>query len=418
MDSLPFVIVGHVDHGKSTLIGRLLYDTESLPPDKIEEIRRASSDLGRETEFAYLLDHLEEERRQGVTIDTTQVFFSTPNREYVIIDAPGHVEFVKNMATGASQADAAVLIVDAKEGVREQTTRHAYILSLLGVRQIIVVCNKMDLAGYSQEAYRTLHDTLTGLFDSLSLSPLCYIPISAMKGDNVAIRSDAMPWYRGPTLLESLDSLAPRTDARHKPLLFPVQDIYKIDNRRIAAGRVEAGSIRNAQHVTVLPGGETTTISTIEKFMESRERADAGESIGITTDSPVFINRGDVLCEPGNKPAMRSEFQATVFWMSKQPCRKGARYTLRIATQETPCTVKRIDKRIDSSTFAVKGEDADVLDNLDAGEVLLATKKPLALTAFHEVQELGRFVLVDDDAIFAGGIVTDATHAIAEKGEQ
>ncbi|MFH1385226.1 MAG: GTP-binding protein, partial [Candidatus Omnitrophota bacterium] len=201
METLKFVIVGHVDHGKSTLIGRLLYDTNALSPEKIEEIRKTSADLGRETEFAYLLDHLEEERQQGITIDTTQVFFSTDKRRYVIIDAPGHVEFVKNMITGASQAEAAFLIVDVQQGVQEQTKRHAYILSLLGIKQVIVIINKLDLVDNDQKVFDAIQKQVRGFLNTLNIEALHYVPISAINGDNVAKRSDDIGWYDGPTVL-------------------------------------------------------------------------------------------------------------------------------------------------------------------------------------------------------------------------
>src|SRR4030042_2074387 len=221
---LKFVIVGHVDHGKSTLIGRLLYDTNSLAPDKIEEIQKTSKALGRETEFAYLLDHLEEERQQGITIDTTQVFFKTDRREYVIIDAPGHVEFVKNMITGASQAEAAGLIIEVNEGVKEQTQRHSYMLSLLGLAQVVVVFNKMDLVGYSRERFELVKADALKFLASTNITPNVCIPISAMKSDNVAGRSKNMDWYDGPTFLDSLDGLKNRQPVENKPLLLPIQD--------------------------------------------------------------------------------------------------------------------------------------------------------------------------------------------------
>jgi len=210
MDTLKFVIVGHVDHGKSTLIGRLLYDTGSISPDKIEEIKKTSSDLGRETEFAYLLDHLEEERQQGITIDTTQVFFKSDKREYVIIDAPGHVEFVKNMITGASQAEGALLIVDAEEGIKEQTRRHAYILSMLGLKNAVVVFNKMDLVGFDKQKFDMLKKNAQEMMKSINIEVSSCIPVSAKRGDNIVNISKDMAWYQGPTVLEALDRLEKR----------------------------------------------------------------------------------------------------------------------------------------------------------------------------------------------------------------
>ncbi len=249
---LKFVIVGHVDHGKSTLIGRLLYDTHSLAVDKIEEIEKASRDLGKETEFAYLLDHLEEERQQGITIDTTQAFFKTEKRQYVIIDAPGHVEFVKNMITGASQAEAAVLIIDAGEGVREQTRRHAYLLSMLGLNQVIVVLNKMDLVKFGEESFNEVKNKIDEFLNSINMRPVSYIPICAIKGDNIARKSPKMNWYSGLTFLETLDVLENRESSENKPLIFPVQDVYEIGDKRIVVGRIEAGVLEKGCRIKIL----------------------------------------------------------------------------------------------------------------------------------------------------------------------
>jgi sulfate adenylyltransferase large subunit len=409
MEALSFVIVGHVDHGKSTLIGRLLYDTNSLAPDKIDEIKRTSKDLGRQTEFAYLLDHLEEERQQGVTIDTTQVFFKTDKRQYVIIDAPGHVEFVKNMATGASQAEAAVLIVDVKEGVQEQTRRHAYILSLLGLDQVVVVLNKMDLVGYSEQTYSQVKDDVTKFLASIHIQPDYYVPICALEGDNIAKKSDKMDWYTGPCFLETLDTLRNKENAEDKPLLFPIQDAYKVDDKRIFVGRIESGVIKVADEIKVLPSGQTTKVRSIEKFMEEPMQACAGRSIGITTEAPLFLNRGDVICSPGKEPVLSNRFHATVFWLSKSDFNKGEKLSIRCATQETNCKVEQIKKRIDSSTLQVKEEDAGLLKNLEVGEAIFKSKKPLAIKEFNDVAELGRFVLVRDQNICAGGIITDTS---------
>ncbi len=406
MEALSFVIVGHVDHGKSTLIGRLLYDTNSLHPDKIEEIKKTSKDLGRQTEFAYLLDHLEEERQQGVTIDTTQVFFKTGRRQYVIIDAPGHVEFVKNMATGASQAEAAVLIVDAKEGVQEQTRRHAYILSLLGLGQVVVVLNKMDLVEYSEQRFNQVRADVAKFLESIDIHPQLYVPICALEGENIAKKSDKMAWYEGPCFLETLDTLRNKEHAEDKLLLFPIQDAYKVDDKRIFVGRVESGIITQADEVKILPSGQTTKVHSIEKFLEEPVRACAGQSIGITTEEPLFLNRGDVVCLLGREPALTDKFHATIFWLSKADFKKEEKLIIRCATQETTCKMEQIKKRIDSSTLQVTEEDAELLKNLEVGEVVVSAKKPLAIKEFNDVAELGRFVLVRDQNICAGGIIT------------
>ncbi len=407
MDVLSFVIVGHVDHGKSTLIGRLLHDTDSLPPDKIEEVKKASDGQGRQTEFAYLLDHLEEERKQGITIDTTQVFFKTDKRRYVIIDAPGHVEFVKNMITGASQAEAAVLIIDVDEGVKEQTKRHSYMLSLLGLHQVVVVLNKMDLVDFSQDRFDALKKDVAKWLKSISIEPTFYIPISAIKGDNVANRSENMDWYTGLTFLESLDTLQNRQPPEDKPLLMPIQDVYKIGDKRINVGRVESGIIEKGAEVKILPTGRITKINSIVKYLEETNKAIASECIGITTTDSVFLDRGNVVCLPGAEPVLTDRIPANIFWMTKHDFEKDRKLTIRCATQETICKVESIDKRIDSSTLEAIAENADIIKNLEVAEVVIKTKKPVAIKDFNDVQELGRFVLVQNENICAGGIITD-----------
>jgi sulfate adenylyltransferase large subunit len=406
MDVLSFVIVGHVDHGKSTLIGRLLYDTDSLPPDKIEEIKKASEGMGKRTEFAYLLDHLEEERKQGITIDTTQVFFKTSKRRYVIIDAPGHVEFVKNMITGASQAEAAVLIVDVAEGVKEQTKRHSYMLSMLGLHQVVVVLNKMDLVDFAEERFDAVKKDVQKWLKSINIEPTLYIPISAIEGDNIAGKSQKMDWYTGPTFLDSLDTLQNKQPPEDKPLLFPIQDVYKITDKRINVGRVEAGVIEKGAEIKVLPGGQLTRVNSVETFLKDRDKAIASESIGMTTTDSVFLDRGNIVCLPGAEPALTDEVPANIFWMSKRDFTADQKMTIRCATQETSCKIQSINKRINSSTLEVIEENASVIKNLEVAEVIIKTKKPVAIKDFNDVQELGRFVLVHDENICAGGIIT------------
>ena len=405
MDVLSFVIVGHIDHGKSTLIGRLLYDTDSLAADKIEEIKKASAEAGRDTEFAYLLDHLEEERKQGITIDTTQVFFKTDKRRYVIIDAPGHVEFVKNMITGASQAEAAVLIIDVAEGVKEQTKRHSYMLSLLGLGQVVVVLNKMDLVDFSQDSFNAVKKDIQKFLKSIDIEPIFYIPISAIKGDNITKKSDSMKWYNGPTFLGSLDSLQNRQPPEDKSLLFPVQDVYKVGDKRINAGRVESGVIAKGDRIKILPSGQMTSVNSIEKFLEDTDRAVASECIGMTTVDSIFLNRGDIVCLPDSEPVVTDSIAASIFWMAKRDFDGRQKLTIRCATQETSCKIESINRRINSSTLEVIEQNAKVLKNLEVAEVILKTKDSVAIKDFNDVQELGRFVLVQDENICAGGII-------------
>ena len=404
LPDFKFVIVGHVDHGKSTLIGRLLYETDSLSTDKINEVKKQSQDLGREVEFAYFLDCLEEERQQGITIDTTQVFFKGKTRQYVIIDAPGHVEFMKNMITGASLAEAAVLIVDAKEGLKEQSRRHAYILTLLGIEQIIVVLNKMDLISFTEERFLEVKKDIEEFLKSIGISAMFYIPISATKGDNITGVSVNMPWYKGPSFLESLDALKGK-DIQNKDLIFPVQDVYKIDDKRVIAGRVEAGVIQTGDMISILPDNRKTSVKSIEKYLENRKSASAGESIGITTKESVFIDRSDIVCIASKEPALTDSFSANIFWMANKDYEKGERMVIRCSTQETTCQIEKIVKRMDSSTLDVIEEDSDRVKKLEVAEVYIKTKRPILVKLFKDIPEVGRFVLVKDNNITAGGIV-------------
>jgi len=405
-ETLGFVIVGHVDHGKSTLIGRLLYDTQSLPPEKLAEVERMSKELGRETEFAFVMDHLQEERDQGITIDTAQTFFHTDARDYVIIDAPGHKEFIKNMITGASQGQAALLIVDAEEGVREQTRRHAYLLGMLGLEQITVLINKMDKVDYAQARFDEVAGEITRFLAAIALAPMHLIPISAKDGDNVAVRSEKMPWYEGVTTLDALDTFAIPPRATEGPMRFPLQDVMKVDDKRMLVGRVESGVIRAGQEVVFLPSGSESTVTGIAQFMKPPlEQAEAGESIGITLADPLFVERGEVACPSGAVARVSDTIAANVFWMSKSRLAPGEKLRIKLATQEVPAEVTHIARRIDSSSLEVIAEDSDEMKNNEIAEVTIRTKAPIALESFYDVPEMGRFVLVRGHDIVAGGIV-------------
>ncbi len=406
-DHLKLVFVGHVDHGKSTLIGRLLYDTDSLPEEKIEEVQKTCESLGRGMEFGFVMDHLEEERSQGITIDTAQTFFRTGVRRYVIIDAPGHKEFIKNMITGASQADAAVLVVDATEGVKEQTKRHAYLLGMLGIHQVAAVVNKMDLVGYSAERFDSLKSELEALLHSMSIPPRCTIPISARDGDNAAVRSEKMPWYAGPTLLDALDSFFPGEFVPERVVRFPVQDVYKVNDKRILVGRLEAGSLHKGDEITFHPQNRRTTVRSIEVLWKDKTEAQAGESIGITLKDPLFVERGAVACLGDDRPGVASSIKASVFWMSARPLRSGEKLLLRVATQEVPACMK-IGRKIDSSSLEVITENPDLLQETEVAELWISTERPVAVERFDDIRELGRFVLVRDADVVAGGIILDA----------
>lgn len=403
-DTLKIVIVGMVDHGKSTFTGRLLYDTGSLPDAKLEEIKKASQELGKDVEFAFLLDHLQEEREQEMTIDTTQIFFRTNKRRYVIIDAPGHVEFIKNMITGAAQADAAVLIVDASKGIEVQTKRHAVILGMLGINKVIVVINKMDLAAYEKQKYDSVKKDVLNFLNSIGITPTQVVPISAKKGDFVAEYTETMPWYEGPSVLDALDLLEGQQPDYEKPLVYPVQDTYYF-GERLLVGRVESGKLAKGEEIIVLPANKKTTVADIKVFEKEKTEAMAGECVALTLTDLFPMERGNVIANELTRPFVTNSFHATIFWLTGN-LTKGEKLTLKCSTQETPCNINSIMARYDSSTMnIIMGEE---LKETEVGEVVIKTEKPLCVTHFTDVPELGRFVIVKGNDVVAGGIVTKA----------
>ncbi|MFA4880051.1 MAG: GTP-binding protein [Candidatus Doudnabacteria bacterium] len=407
-ENLKIIIVGHVDHGKSTLIGRLLYDTNSLSEGYLEEIKKTCDKLGKPLELAFILDHLQEEREQGITIDTTQFFFKTKKRNYVIIDAPGHKEFIKNMVTGASQAEAAMIIIDAKEGIQEQTQRHAYILSLLGLKQIILLINKMDMVNYSSERFKEIKKSFKTFLRKINLNLNYIIPISAKEGDNIVSLSPKMHWYQGPTVVEALGNLKASALPIKKSLRYLVQDVYKVGDKRIIAGRVEAGKIQIGDKITFLLSNKESTVKTIEIFLQKDlQQASAGQNIGITITDPLFIERGEVISGPLNKPQIVQEFKASILWMSKEKLKRDETIILHCATQEVKAKIVKIIKRIDSSTLKIIEEEALHLMETEIGEVIIQANNPLVIEKFNILPELGRFVLVRNCDVVAGGIISN-----------
>jgi len=286
-EQLKIVIVGHVDHGKSTFVGRLFHDTGSLPEGKLDQLQAVAERRGVPFEWANLMDALQSERDQNITIDTAQIWFRTAKRQYVIIDAPGHKEFLKNMVTGAASAEAALLLIDAHEGVQENSRRHGYLLNLLGIRQVAVLVNKMDLENYSQERFRSIEQEYRAWLKSIGLEPEVFIPIAARDGDNIASSSANMPWWDGPTVLQTLDRFRVAQIANNQPLRFPIQDVYRFDRRRILAGRIEAGRIQVGDRLVFSPTNKVSTVKTIERWSApASDSATAGESIGITLCGP------------------------------------------------------------------------------------------------------------------------------------
>lgn len=407
-NNLKIVIVGHVDHGKSTLIGRLFYDTGSIPEVRYQEIAATCEKQGRPFEFAYLMDALEEEREQNVTIDTAQTFFKTQKRQYVIIDAPGHKEFLKNMITGAANADAAVLLLDGVEGVREQTRRHAYMLSLLGIRQVVVAVNKLDKVDYDRGVFQKAENEICTFLHPLGITPAYVIPVSAREGENMAERQGHTPWYDGPTLLEALDSFENVRAEDGLPLRMPVQDIYKWDGERIYAGRIETGIVHKGDDVTFYPSGRRTRVKSVEYWgKENLDKGVAGQCIGLTFDDELFAERGEILALTDQPPITAHELKASVFWLAGQPLRRGQSVLLKLATAEVEAKVIDIEERLDSSTLEVTERHAEELRTIETGNVVFALKSPLAADPYLENSRLGRFVLEDEQFIGGGGIIQE-----------
>jgi len=408
---LRIVIVGHVDHGKSTLVGRLLHDTGSLPDGQVEALAESARRRGMPFEWAFLMDAAQAERDQGVTIDTAQIWLKTPRRDVVIIDAPGHTEFLKNMVTGAAQADAAVLVVDAQEGVKEQTRRHAYLLSLLGLGQVVVAVNKMDLVGFDPQRFATLEQEVRAHLSALGVTPRKVIPIAARAGVNVAGRDDApaTPWWTGGSLLEALEELAPATAPSDKPLRLPIQDVYKFDERRIFAGRIEAGELRAGDALTFQPSGKTARVVRIESWPKpwaDGQAATAGRSVGITLDLPLFLERGEVAGAAAAPAVAADRVKASVFWLGQSTLSVGETVTLKLGAAETTAVVERIEKVIDTSTLA-EADSAVVLRG-QAAQISFTLKRKLAVDTFAEQPRTGRFVLERGGVIVGGGLVTAA----------
>lgn len=412
-DTLRIVVVGHVDHGKSTVIGRLLYDTNSLPEGAIERVKRISKEKGKPFEYAYLLDAFEEEQKQGITIDTTQLQFQTQERDYVIIDAPGHKEFLKNMISGAANAEAALLVIDAQEGIQEQSKRHGYILSLLGIQKVYVLVNKMDLIDYSEEKYDQIKREMNEFLHSLQVYPLKYIPLSAFLGENITEHSQKMDWYQGEPLLEALDLFEKDQGLEQKPLRFPIQDVYKFDHRRIIAGRIETGTLNVGDEIVILPSQKKTRVKSIEYWADrdQRDSVYAGMSVGITVEDEFFNQRGEFVVHSDDVPQVSKLFKANLFWLGQQPLVKQKEYKLKLATQEVQCEIQSITKVINASTLE-HIEDANEVKINDVAEVIIKTKSEVCFDLFKNNSLTGRFVLVDGYDVSGGGIVSGTVDEI------
>ena len=405
------VIVGHVDHGKSTLIGRLLHETGSLPEGKVDALKAVSTRRGMHFEWSFLLDALQTERDQGITLDTSQIRFRTKSRDVILIDAPGHAEFLRNMITGAAQADAALLIVDASEGVRDQTRRHGYLLYLLGIRQVAVVINKMDRVEYDEARFHEIETEIRNHLVNLGLTPIAVIPISARHGDGVARRAESTAWYQGPNVLEALDNFSAARPDGDLALRLPVQAVYKFDDRRIIAGRVETGRITVGQTIVVLPSGKTAKVRTIEEWpapAASRppQAARAGQSIGITLDRELFVERGEVISIASVRPKVALSLNARVFWLHDAPLEVGQSVNVRIGTADARATVVAIENAVDPGHLETVATHRIARNHV--GEIRLVLARPIVTDPYALNPRTGRLVLDIQGRIAGGGLVLSA----------
>jgi bifunctional enzyme CysN/CysC len=405
-DLMRVVIVGHVDHGKSTLVGRMFHDTGQLPDGKLEAIQEMCRRRGMPFEWAFLMDSLKAERDQGVTIDTSQIWFRHNARQYVIIDAPGHREFIRNRVTGASNADAALLMIDADQGVRRQSRHHSYLLQLLGVQEVAVAVNKMDLVDYDEARFREIEAEYTSYLAGIGVTARRVIPISAREGDNVASTSDRMGWYDGPSVIETLAEFELPASSQDLPLRLPLQDVYKFDDRRILAGRIESGRLKTGDELLFSPSNRTARIASIESWNTHAESgtAGAGQSVGITLDEQIFVERGEVASHLTHAPIETDVFHLRLFWLADTPLEVGRSYGLKIGPRHVKATVERIERVIDVDALSDHGADRVARDEI--ADVVMRTNQLVAVDNHDILPRTGRVIVHDRHRTLAGGIVS------------
>jgi len=410
---MNIVIVGHVDHGKSTVIGRLLADTHSLPEGKLDQVRRQCELNSRPFEYAFLLDALKDEQAQGITIDAARVFFKSNLRHYLILDAPGHIEFLKNMITGAARAEAALLVIDAAEGVQENSRRHGYMMSMLGIRQLAVVVNKMDLVGWDRGVYDRIVREYGAFLDQIGLKPSAFIPVSARGGDNIATRSDELPWYEGSTVLNALDEFRSEPTPVDRPFRMPVQDVYKFtkqgDDRRIVSGTIDSGSVSVGDTVIFYPSGKKSRVKTIEAFNRTTQtKAESGWAVGFTLQEQIYITRGELATVEGQpRPQVTTRLRVSLFWLGKEPMVKRKEYLLKLGSARVTCRVEEVLRVMDASTLGTT-EERNAIQRHDVAECVLRLDRAIACDLAEDVAATSRFVIVDDYEIRGGGIVREA----------
>ncbi|HEX7197920.1 MAG TPA: adenylyl-sulfate kinase [Dongiaceae bacterium] len=405
LEPLRVVIVGHVDHGKSTLVGRLIYEMGSLPDGKFEAIKAMCERRGMPFEWAFLMDAFQSERDQGITIDTAQIWLRSKTRDYVVIDAPGHREFIKNMITGAASAEAALLMIDASHGIQQQSRLHGFLLNLLGIRQVAVVVNKMDLVGYSASHFEEIRRTYAQYLAGFGAQADYVVPVSAREGENLVHRAASMPWYEGPTLIEALVTFRPARRPVDLPLRLPVQDVYKFDERRIIVGRIESGHLAVGDRIVFSPSNKSVVVKSIEGWSRPAPalQALAGESVGITLDDQIFIERGEVASRADNLPILTNVFRGRLIWLGREPLRQGAEYRLKLGTREVAVTAQRVERIFDADDLSVR--EASEVARHSVADVILRSRAMLALDEAGSIQRTGRFVLTDGHNILAGGLI-------------
>jgi len=409
--SLPkinLVVVGHKDHGKSTLIGRLLYDSKAIPEQKLQEIKNELKESGKEFEFAFLLDSLEEERKGGLSIDIIQTPFKSKKHFYTIIDCPGHREFIKKMLTGASQADAAVLVVSAKEGIQDQTRQHAFLVKTLGINQLVVAVNKMDEIAYEKSKYEETCKELRKILDSLGYEKTPMIPMSAFTGDNVFTESKKMEWHTGLTFVETLDkTISPSALPVNKPLRGFVQDLYRHEGEEIIVCKVEAGILEIGKVICFNPSGKQGLLKAIEVFGTKITKAEPGDSVGLLVDRISEIERGEVISYPDNKPRKVKNFLAEIILFSDIEIRNGDILTIRCGTAEKKCKVQTILNEIDPINLTVRTESPRFLKQESVGQIVLFPLEPLCVEKYSEFPPLGRFVIKGKKGTTGAGLVLE-----------
>ncbi|MCL4560787.1 MAG: GTP-binding protein [Chloroflexi bacterium] len=415
---MSIVVVGHVDHGKSTVIGRLLADTGILPQGKLEQVMKACERNGRPFEYAYLIDALKDEQAQGITIEVARVFFKSSRRYYLINDAPGHVEFLKNMVTGASRAEAALLVIDGQEGVRENSRLHGYLLWMLGIKKVIVLVSKMDLVGFNQEVYDKIVSEYSAFLSAIGLQPKYFIPVSGSNGDNISHLSTNMPWYRGATVLSGLDEFESDPPLLDKPFRMPVQDVYKFswlgDNRRIIAGSVSSGSIRVGDELVFYPSGKRSTLTSIEAFNRpSQTLIEYGQPAGLCVGEQLYIPRGEIATRAEQQPPkVTTRLRVSLFWLGKEPMRVGGEYILKLAAAQSKVKIEKIRQIIDASQadLAINDEQSGEINAIkrhQVAECTLKLSKAIAFDLAAELKDTSRFVIVNNHEICGGGIVLE-----------